>query len=88
MKLRRAKSLNLKECSDYTRLAFSPTRATVLNILGVIRRDDVLSSLGVVHNGVYVWEEAVKGPVKDASGDEGIYISDVEAAEANLLACL
>ncbi len=78
--LSRAKSLDLEECRDYTLLPLCPDRTTLLNILGVVGRNDVLTRLGVVHDGLGVRGEAIEGPIEDAGGDEGVDIADVETA--------
>ena len=85
-KCNRAQTLDLEECRNYTRLPLSPNRLTLLNILGVVGRNDVLARLGVVHNGLGVREEAIEAPVEDASGDEGVDVADVETAQFELLA--
>ncbi len=84
----RARPLNLEELSNYTRPPLGPTRATLLNILGVVGCHDVLACLGVVHDGLGVREEAVEAPVEDAGGDEGVDVADVETAQVELSASL
>jgi len=74
------KPLNLEELSNDTRPTLSPTRATLLNIFGVVGRNDVLARLGVVHDGLGVREKSIESPVEDAGGDEGVDIADVETA--------
>jgi hypothetical protein len=80
------KPLNLEDLSNNTRSPLSPTRATLLNIFGVVGRNDVLSRLGVVHDGLGMREKSIEAPVEDAGGDEGVYIADVETAEVEMLA--
>lgn len=80
--------LNFEELSNHTRLTFSPTGATLLNILGVVGRNDVFARLGVVHDGLGVREEAIEAPVEDAAGDEGVDIANVKTAQVKLLAWL
>jgi hypothetical protein len=70
--------LNLEELSNHTWPPFSTASATFLNILSVVGRNDVLARLGVVHDGVGVWEETVEAPVEDAGGDEGVDVADAE----------
>ena len=70
--------LNFEELGDHTRPALGATDATLLDVLCVVGRDDVLARLGVVHDGLGVREEAVEAPVEDAGGDEGVDIADVE----------
>ena len=84
----RARPLNLEELSNHTRPPLSPTLATLLNILGVLSRNDVLARDGVVHDGLGVREEAIEAPVEDAGGDEGVDVADVETAQVDLLAWL
>jgi hypothetical protein len=83
-----AKPLNLEDLSDDTRPPLSPTRATLLNIFGVVGRNDLLTRLGVVHNGLGVREKPIEAPVEDASGDEGVDITDCETAQVEMLAWL
>lgn len=80
--------LNFEELSNHTRPPLNPTGATLLNILGVVGRNDVLTRLGVVHDGLGVREEAIEAPVEDAGGDEGVDVADVEAAQGEWLAWL
>ena len=84
----RARPLKLEELSDHTRPPLSPAGATLLNILGVVGRNDVLARLGVVHDGLGVRDEAIEAPVEDAGGDEGVDVADVETAQVELLAWL
>ena len=80
------RNLDLEECRNDTLLPLRPTRPTLLDILGVLGRDDVLARIGVVHDGVGVREEAVEAPVEDAGGDEGVDVADVETAQVEALA--
>jgi len=73
-----ANPLNLEDLSNHTLLPPRQTRAMLLNIFGVVRLNDVLARLGVVHDGLGMREKSVKAPIKDAGGDEGIYVTDVE----------
>jgi hypothetical protein len=84
----RARPLNFEELSNHTRPPLSPTGATLLNILGVVGRNDVLARLGVVHDGLGVRDEAIEAPVEDAGGDEGVDVADVETVQVELLAWL
>jgi hypothetical protein len=83
-----AKPSNLEDLSNNTRPTLSPTRATLLNIFGVVGRNDVLARLGVVHDGLGVREKSIEAPVENASGDEGVDIADVETAQVKMLAWL
>jgi hypothetical protein len=82
------KPLNLEDPSNHTRPPLSPTRATLLNIFGVVGCNDVLARLGVVHDGLGVREKSIEGPVEEAGGDEGVDIADVEPAKVEMLARL
>jgi hypothetical protein len=84
----RARPLNLEHLNNDTRLPLSPTGAALLNILGVVGRNDVLARLGVVHDRLGVREEAIEAPVEDAGGDEGVDVADIETAQVELLAWL
>jgi hypothetical protein len=86
LKRSRTRSLNFEEPSDQTWPPLNPTAATLLNILGVVGRNDVFARLGVVHDRLGVREEAIESPVEDASGDEGVDIADVETEQVELLA--
>jgi hypothetical protein len=83
-----AKPLNLKDLSNDTRPPISPTRATLLNIFGVVGRNDVLARLGVVHDRLGVREKSIEAPVEDAGGDEGVDIADIETTQVEILAWL
>ena len=85
---KRVEPLNFKECRNNALLSLAPTRPTLRNVLSVIGCNDVLASLGVVHDGFSVREEAIKGPVEDAGGDEGVDIADVETASIQSVALL
>ncbi len=63
-----ARSLNLKECRDHTRPPLGSAGATFFNILGVLCRNDILARLGMIHDGLSVWEEAIEEPVEDTGG--------------------
>ena len=63
----------------------SPTRATLLNVFGVVGRNDVLTRLGMVHDGLGVREKSIEAPVEDASGDEGVDIADAEPAQVEIV---
>jgi hypothetical protein len=80
--------LNLEDLSSDTGSPLSSTRASLLHILGVVGRDDVLARLGVVHDGLGMREEAVEAPVEDAGGDEGVDVADAETAQVEMLARL
>jgi len=56
----------------------SPTRPTLLNILRVLGRNDILTCLGVVHDRLGVWGNFIEKPVEGASGDKGVDIANVE----------
>lgn len=84
----RATPLNLEESINHIRPPLRPTGTTLLNILGVGRRNDVLAGLRVVHDGLGMRKEAVEAPVEDASGDEGVDVADVETAQVELSAWL
>jgi hypothetical protein len=81
-----ARPLNLEDLSNDTRPPLSPTRATLLNVFGVVGRNDVLARLGVVHDGLGVREKSIEGPVEEAGGDEGVDIADVKTAQVEILA--
>jgi hypothetical protein len=72
------RTLNLEDLSNNTRPPLSVTCATYLNILGVIRCNNFLARLGVVHNRLGVREKSIEAPVEDAGGYEGVDIADVE----------
>ena len=78
--------LYLEERTNHTLLPLSPNCLALLNILGVVGRNDVLARLGVVHNGVSVRDEAIEHPVEDAGGDKGVDIADVETTRIMSLA--
>jgi len=78
LKRSHAKPLNLKDLSSDTLPTPSQTRAALLNIFGVVGRNDVLACLGVVHDGLGVREKSIEAPVEDAGGDEGVDIADIE----------
>jgi len=84
----RARPLNFKELGNHTRPPFNSTGATLLNILGVVGRNDFLARLGVVHDGFGVREESIEAPVEDAGSDEGVDVADIETAQVELLAWL
>ena len=62
--------LDFEELSDHARPSLSVTSTTLLDIFSILLGDDLLASLGVVHDGLVVREEAVEAPVEDTSGDE------------------
>ena len=72
------KALHLEDLSNNIPPPPSPIRATLLNIFGVVSRNYVLARLGVVHNGLGVWEKSIKAPIEDAGRDEGVEIADIE----------
>ena len=88
LKRSHAKPLNLEDLSNDTRPTPNPTRAALLNIFGVVGRNDVLACLGVVHDGLGVREKSIEAPVEDAGGDEGVDIADIETAQVEMLAWL
>lgn len=59
----------------------SIARATLLNILCVVRCDNILAGLRMVHNGFSVREESIEEPVEDTSGEEGVDVTDSEPAQ-------
>lgn len=56
------------------------TCATRLDILGILRSNDLLACLRVIHDGLGVREKLVEAPVEEAGGDEGVDIADIETA--------
>lgn len=81
-----ATSLNLKDFSDDTRPSSRQTRVPLLQIFSVIGRNNILTSLGMVHHGLGMREKSIEAIVEDTSGDEGINIADVEANKVEMLA--
>lgn len=67
-------------------LVLGPTSAALCYILRILRRDDFFARLGVVHDGIGVWEEAIEGPVKDTGSDEGVYVADGETVRVDVSA--
>lgn len=59
-------------------VAAGVARTALSNVLGVIRGDDVLARLCVIHLRLPVREEAVEDPVEDASCDERVDVADGE----------
>lgn len=84
----RTSLLNLEHSSNHARSSLNPAGATLLKILGVVGRDDVLARHGVIHHRLSVWEEAIEAPVENAGGDERVQVADVETARAELSARL
>lgn len=80
------KPLDRKDTSSDTRSPLSPICATLLYIFGVIGRNDVFARLGVVHDGLGVWEEFIEAPVEEAGGNEGVDVADAETAQVDMLA--
>ena len=83
-----ARLLNLEDLSNDTLLPLSPNRPALLDIFGVVGRNDVLARLGVVHDRLGVREKSIEAPVEEAGGDEGVDIADVETAQVEMLAWL
>ena len=84
----RARPLNFENLGDHTRPPLRITGATLLDILGVVGRNNVLAFLGVVHDGLGVREEAIESPVEETGGDKGVNVAYVETARVSLLAAL
>lgn len=57
----------------------SPTRPSLCDIFGIVFSNDILPSLGVVHLGLKMGEEAVEEPVENGRGDEGVDVADSES---------
>ena len=77
--------LNRKHLRNDTRSSLSITVAALLNVFGVLSRNDVFARLGMVHDGFGVREETIEGPVEDASGDERVDVSDRETVKVDML---
>lgn len=75
--------LNLEHSRDQTWPPLIPACATLLDILGIVGSNDVLTSLSVVHDGLCVREESIEAPVEDAGGDKRVDISDAETVKVN-----
>jgi hypothetical protein len=82
------RSLNLEGSSNHTRPPLSLNRTTLLNIFGVIGRNDVLACLRVVQDGLIVREELIEGPIEEAGGEEGVDIADIETTQVEMLASI
>jgi len=80
--------LNREEPIHRTGSPLTPAGTTLLEILGVVRRDDFFARLRVVHLGVVVWEEAIETPVEDAGSEEGVGVADVKTVQIGVLAYL
>lgn len=78
--------LNLEDSTNNTWPPLCPTCATLLNVFGVVGRNDVLARLGMVHDGLGMREKSIEAPVEDAGGDKGVNIADVETAQVEILA--
>jgi hypothetical protein len=72
------KTLNLKDLRDDALLSLSSALATLLKVLRIIGRNDVLSRLGMIQHGLSMWGNLVEGVVEDTGSNEGIDIADVE----------
>ncbi len=60
-----------------TRLpAFSIAITTGGDIPRIIRRDDLLASLGMIHHRLVVREESIEEPVEDASSEERVDVAN------------
>lgn len=70
--------LSYFECSDQNiRLAaFGVARPPLIDIMSIIRGDDVLPCLCVIHCRVCMREEAIQKPVYETSRDERVDISN------------
>jgi hypothetical protein len=79
-------SLDFEEPSDHARPPLSATGATLLDILGVVGRNDILAGFGMVHHGLVMREEAIEDPIEYAGSDERIYIANGEPAGVELSA--
>jgi hypothetical protein len=66
--------------------ASSQTCATCLNILGILSRNDVLTSVGVLQDRLVMWGELIEGPVEHTGGEEGVNVANGETGESNMLA--
>lgn len=79
----RPMSLDREEAFDHTRPPLSITGATLVNVLGVVGRNDVLARLRVVHDRVMMREEAIEAHIEDTRGEEGVDIADGEPVQTN-----
>lgn len=85
MKRSCSRPLNFEHSGDQTGPPFNTAGTTFVNVLGVVGRNDVLACLGVVHLRLGMGEEAVKAPVEDACGDEGVEVADAETIQVVLI---
>ena len=58
--------------------SFSTLGKLLLYILSILRRNNFLARLGMIHHRIGVGEEMVEGIVEDAGTDEGVDIADGE----------
>lgn len=70
--------LHLKDALDDIWLPSSQLCATFLNILSIVGCNNLLACFGMVHLGFHMWEEPIKAPVEDASGNKGVDVTDGE----------
>lgn len=80
--------LNFEHSGDQTGPPLHTAGTTFVNVLGVVGRNNVLACLGVIHLGLGVGEEAVKAPVEDACGDEGVEVADTEPIQVVLISLM
>ena len=70
--------LNLKHLGSH---AGAPAAGlALLDVLGIVGRNNVLARDGLVELGLLVREELVEGVVEDASGSERVDVANVKAA--------
>jgi hypothetical protein len=76
----RGNPLNLEDLGNDTGLPLSPACTCLLNILGIVGRNDIFACLGVVQHGLGVWEKSIEAPVEDTGCDKRVDVADVETA--------
>jgi hypothetical protein len=81
-----ATTLNLEDLSNDTWPPLNITCATLLNIFGVVGRNNVLPCLGVVHHGLLVREKFIEAPIEEAGSNERVDIADGETVQIEILA--
>lgn len=63
-------------------MPLSITRATLVDILGIVGRNDLLAGLGMVHDGLGMREESVEEPVEETGGEERVDVADGKPAQS------
>ena len=76
--------LDSEESLGNAGLALRIAGTTFPHILFIVGGDDVLTRLGVFHDGRSMWEEAIEAPVEHGGSHEGVKVANAETAQVEI----